>query len=265
MRLLLALVLAAHLRSETLRLGYIQREQLTAWLQQSEAKNVDRLEKIRALFTAAGCSAYTQPIQGQKLPNLICEIPGPEDSVIVVGAHYDKVNEGDGLIDNWTGTALLPALYASLKQGDPRKHKILLVAFGEEEKGLIGSKYFVSQIKKHDRPHYRAMVNIDSLGLGAPNVWGGRSDPTLFEYAGHIANALSITVGNVALDQVGLSDSFPFKARKIPAIDFHSITEPTWKILHTKNDNRDALQADDYWNSYRLIATYLAYLDEKLP
>lgn len=272
MRFLLATLLAAQtIEAERVHVAYVDRNQLTESIGQVEAKNATRLERIRELFSKAGCLATDQPVKGEKLPNLICEISGPEDSVIVVGAHYDKVSEGQGVIDNWSGAAMLPALYSALKtdpaasDAEPRKHKIIFVAFTEEEKGLIGSRHFVSQIRKQDRPRYRAMVNLDSLGLGPPNVWAGRSDPKLMEYAGHIANALKIQVGSVGLDQVGLSDSFPFKEKKIPSIDFHSITQTTWPILHTKEDTGGALKADDYWNSYRLIATYLAYLDQKLP
>lgn len=269
MRLLLTLILTAHLSAETLRVAYIDRNQLTVWIAQSEAKNATRLERVREMFSSEGCTPREQPVRGEKLPNLICEIEGPEDSVIVVGAHYDKVNDSQGVIDNWSGAAMLPALYSALKPDpnttEPRKHKIIFIAFAEEEKGLIGSRHFVSQIKKQDRPHYRAMVNLDSLGLGPPNIWGDRGDPQLKKFVGDIAQALQITVGNVGLDQVGLSDSFPFKEKKIPTIDFHSITQPTWPILHTKDDNAKALKTDDYWNSYRLIATYLAYLDQKLP
>ncbi|PYX03200.1 MAG: Zn-dependent exopeptidase M28, partial [Acidobacteria bacterium] len=36
-----------------------------------------------------------------KLPNVICVLPGSSDKVIIVGAHFDRVSEGDGVVDNW--------------------------------------------------------------------------------------------------------------------------------------------------------------------
>ena len=244
----------------------IDRELLTSWVKQSESQNAARLERVRQLFTSVGCAPRDQPVKHSKLPNLICEIPGPDDAVIVVGAHYDKVPNSEGVIDNWTGAALLPALYQALKPNPtaPRQHKILFVAFAEEEKGLVGSSYFASQIKSKERANYQAMVNIDSIGLGPLSIWASKANPRLMELLGHVANATKTPVGAVNLDQIGLSDSGSFAAKKIPVIDFHSITEATWPLLHTVKDNPDALKLDDYWRSYQFIALYIAYLDQTL-
>jgi Zn-dependent M28 family amino/carboxypeptidase len=265
MRILLALV-ALTLPAEPLKFTLLDRERLAGWITQSGKDNLGRLNRVQQLFDEAGCETREQPVKGQKLPNLICEIPGPDDAILVIGAHYDKVDDSDGVIDNWTGATILPALYHALKprDGTDRKHKILFVAFAEEEKGLFGSKFFTSQIKKTDRPHYQAMVNIDSLGLGPAKIWSGHNDQRLIELLGHVAASTNTQIGAINLDKVGLSDSFPFTEKKIPAIDFHSISQETWPILHTRRDNSAAFHMDDYWNSYRLIATYLAYLDQKL-
>ena len=244
----------------------IERDLLISWVKQSESQNAARLERVRQLFSLVGCVTREQPVKHSKLPNLICEIPGPDDAVIVVGAHYDKVTDSEGVIDNWTGTALLPALYQALKPNSTytRQHKILFIAFAEEEKGLVGSHHFASQIKSKERTHYQAMVNLDSIGLGPISVWPSKANPRLMELLGQVANATKIPVGAVNLDQVGLSDSASFAAKKIPVIDFHSITQATWPLLHTVKDNPAALKLDDYWTSYQLIAQYIAYLDQKL-
>jgi len=41
----------------------------------------------------------------------------------------------------------------------------------------------------------------------------------------------------------------------------HSITQQTLSILHSPNDNIGKIHFSDYYDSYRLIAAYLAYLD----
>ena len=249
-----------------LHTAVIERELLTSWVKQPESQNAARLERVRQLFNSVGCVTHEQPVKRSKLPNLICEIPGPDDAVIVVGAHYDKVADSEGVIDNWTGAALLPALYQALKPNSSatRQHKILFVAFAEEEKGLVGSKHFASQIKAKERARYQAMVNIDSIGLGPVKVWPSKSNPRLLELLHHVAHAAKTTVGAVNLDKVGLSDSGPFADRKIPVIDIHSITQATWPVLHTPKDNASALNLDEYWNTYQLIALYIAYLDQEL-
>jgi hypothetical protein len=44
----------------------------------------------------------------------------------------------------------------------------------------------------------------------------------------------------------------------------HSITQETLAVLHTANDDWKSVKLDDYYNSYRLTAAYLAYIDLKL-
>lgn len=255
--LLLFISLAAHAQN------LLPKEQLKTWVSQAEKKNPERLEKLRALFLEAGCASREQKVRGSKLPNLICEIPGPDDAIIVVGAHYDKVTNSDGVIDNWTGSALLPALYHVLKSM-PHQHKILFIGFAEEEKGLVGSQDYVRLIPKADRSKYRAMVNIDSIGASPLKTWPRRAHPRLLSLLDRLPLAIPVQVGLVNLDQVGMGDSFPFHDKKIPSIDFHSLDNATWPLLHSPRDNAEALHFEDYWTSYRVIATYVAFLDQQL-
>jgi hypothetical protein len=44
----------------------------------------------------------------------------------------------------------------------------------------------------------------------------------------------------------------------------HSLTPQTLHILHSADDNMKALQMDDYYDTYRLLALYLALLDVTL-
>lgn len=76
---------------------------------------------------------------------------------------------------------------------------------------------------------------------------------------------MPVTAVNV--EQVGTTDSEQFAARKIPSITIHSLTQQTWDagILHSKKDKLSAVRLDDYCQTYRLLATYLALLDTALP
>ena len=42
------------------------------------------------------------------------------------------------------------------------------------------------------------------------------------------------------------------------------MTDQTWSILHSPSDKMSAIKMNDYYDSYRLIAEYLAYLDDTL-
>ena len=66
------------------------------------------------------------------------------------------------------------------------------------------------------------------------------------------------------MERVGTTDSESFAHYQIPRITIHSITQETWPLLHTSRDNIKAIHTDFYYDSYRLIAAYLAVLDSEL-
>jgi hypothetical protein len=82
-----------------------------------------------------------------------------------------------------------------------------------------------------------------------------------------MAKQLSLPLGGVNVEKVGTTDSEQFAWYKIPSITIHSLTQETWNahILHTSKDRFKAMRLDDYYQSYRLIAAYLTYLDQILP
>jgi len=267
MKTVLLISLALTACAQELELKYLPPEQLKEWVLEAPAKNADRMEKLRSHFRSVGCEPIEQKVKGSKLPNLLCEIPGPEDAIIVIGAHYDKVAQSQGVIDNWTGATILPAIYQAIKPPADaiRTHKVIFAAFAAEEEGLVGSRSYVGKMPKGDREHYQAMINIDSVGASPVKIWGGgRNDPRLTQLLEIVAQQMKMKIGNVNLDKVGMGDSFPFREKQIRSIDFHSLDADTWKLLHTPNDNAKALKFDDYWETYRLLGAYVAYLDRNL-
>ena len=81
--------------------------------------------------------------------NILGLIPGTRvpDRYIVISAHYDHVGTRDGLIyngadDNASGVATMLEIATRLK-AQPPEHRVIIVAFDGEERGLIGAKHFV--------------------------------------------------------------------------------------------------------------------------
>lgn len=221
---------------------------------------------LKGLFRSAGCKDHLseQPVKGLKQPNLICVLPGDSDAIILVGAHYDHVNAGDGVIDNWTGASLLPSLYQVLS--DEKRHfTFVFAAFAGEEKGLVGSRFYVKNVPSDQLKKIRAMICMDTLGLGPTQVWVSRSDKKLVGAFAAIAHAMNLPVTRVDVDGIGYSDEESFAAKKIPVIVIHSITTyESLRILHSQRDNYKALKFDDYYASYRLLSGYLTYIDQEL-
>ncbi len=93
---------------------------------------------------------------------------------------------------------------------------------------------------------------------------GGYADKNLLQQLYKIADALHLPIVGVNVERVGSTDSESFREKKIPSIALHSVTSETLKILHSPQDTIEAVKLDEYYQSYRLIAAYLAFLDQAL-
>jgi putative aminopeptidase FrvX len=260
---------ATFIQAQTVRSRPVPQQVIESRLQRYAGDDAQRGETLKQMFVDAGCTGEQlteQTVKGSKFPNIICTLPGTGDRVIVVGAHFDHVSSGDGVVDNWSGASLLPSLYEAIKV-DPRKHIFIFIGFTDEERGEVGSRYYVKEMTKEQVAATDAMVNMDTLGLAPTEVWATHSDKRLTNLLYNLADQLKMPAAAVNVEQVGTTDSEQFAARKISSITIHSLTQQTWDagILHSKKDKLSAMKLDDYYQTYRLIATYLALLDNVLP
>jgi Zn-dependent M28 family amino/carboxypeptidase len=252
--------------AEELRYKLVSRDVVETRLRKYEGDDQQREATIKHLFSEAGCADKNlseQPVKGSKLSNIICVLPGNSDRVVVVGAHFDHVSAGDGVVDNWSGAALLPSLYEAAKV-DPRKHTYIFIGFCDEEKGEVGSHFYARQMTREQIARTDAMVNMDTLGLGPAEVWTSHSDKALTGALVYIGKELNIPVIGQDVEQVGSTDSVQFSERKIASITIHSLTQETWNagILHTSKDRISAIRFDDYYQTYKLLAAYVVFLDQ---
>ena len=243
------------------------REVVEGRLKSFSTKNSEREALIRKWFAESGCkdaNLSEQALDRKLPPNVICVLPGETRQVIVVGAHTDHVDSvGDGVVDNWTGAVLLPALLFSLR-AQPRHHTLIFVGFSGEEEGLVGSQYYVDHLSNAQRTHIEAMVNFDSLGLGPTEVWASHADKVLLDALASVAVESRLPVTAMNVDNLGTADSESFARYQIRRITLHSVTEKTWPILHSPFDKMAAVKMNDYYDSYKLITEYLAHLDNAL-
>ncbi len=251
---------------ESVRYNPVSRQVVEQRLGQYGGDNQAREVTLKKLFAETGCDSQhlsEQPVKGSKTPNVICSLAGSSDKVIIVGAHFDKASEGDGVVDNWSGASLLPSLYEAIK-AEPRKHTYIFIGFTDEEPGEIGSHFYVHRMTKAQVAATDAMVNMDTLGLAPTEVWTSHSDERLTAALAYIASRLKIQVSGMNVEEVGSTDSEQFSERHIARITIHSLTQETWNahILHSPKDKISAIKLDDYYETYRLLGAYLSYLDQ---
>jgi len=77
-------------------------------------------------------SRQTYVVDGVDCSNIVAEVKGTSDEVVVVGAHYDTVDDSPGADDNGSGVAALLALARHFAKATP-KRTIRFIAFANEE------------------------------------------------------------------------------------------------------------------------------------
>jgi hypothetical protein len=106
---------------------------------------------------------------------------------IIIGAHLD--GQGylgfllPGALDNASGVAdVLAAAKALVQMKGKMKRSILIILFGGEECGLLGSIHY-TETPKMPLEDITLMVNLDMVGNGTGlGVWGGKSYPELLKH-----------------------------------------------------------------------------------
>ncbi len=82
------------------------------------------------------------------LYNVIAEIPGETDELIIIGGHLDSWDGALGTQDNGTGTCTTleaARLLGSLTEGKKPKRTIRFMLWSGEEQGLLGSRAYIRQ------------------------------------------------------------------------------------------------------------------------
>lgn len=175
---------------------------------------------------------------------------------IVIGAHYDHLGLGkqgssldslpqgkihNGADDNASGVAgLLEMAHYFSKNAVKEPYNFLFIAFGAEELGLQGSRYFLNNptipIAK-----LNFMVCMDMIGRYNPDrgvgIGGfGTSDawPTVFKGVKSSIKFFTDRAGN------GGSDNAAFYARQIPVLFFHTGGHPDY---HKPTDDPEKIDA----------------------
>ncbi len=250
---------------QQLRFSLVPRAGVEERLGQYQGSNVEREATLKKLFADAGCGEqiFEQPVRFHP-PNLICVLPGNSDRFIIVGGHFDRVSLGDGVADNWSGASLLPSLYEAIRI-EPRQHTYVFVAFTDEEMGLIGSRFYARKMTDEQVSATDAMINLDTLGLDSTHVWVSHSNKDLVRGLGYIGQLINSPLTGVDFEQVGSTDSESFSRRKIRSLTVHSLNQKVEDegILHSPKDNLSAIHLDEYYETYRLLAAYLVYLDHR--
>lgn len=175
-----------------------------------------------------------------------------KDEYIVIGAHYDHLGMGgqgsssrrrdtsavhNGADDNASGVSAMLELAGKLKANQSAlRRSIILVAFGAEEMGLLGSKHFVNN-PPVDLSRIVAMVNLDMVGRldTAKGIQVGGAGTSLeADSLIRMANKQANFKLAVSREGSGPSDHSSFYGKNIPVF---FITTGAHADYHTPDDD----------------------------
>ena len=187
---------------------------------------------------------------------------------VVIGAHYDHLGMGGtnsgsrqpntkaihpGADDNASGVAALLELAEYLQfYKDSLEKNFLFVAFGAEEMGLLGSKYFVSHLPVAKKD-IALMLNLDMLGRMKADSSLQIGGVGTFDYAQQLLekhNTDSLKLG-ISKEGYGPSDHAAFYSASIPVLFFSTGAHLDY---HTAADTAGALNYQRLAMATRYIA-----------
>ena len=179
------------------------------------------------------CIVVEQTIEKVSSHNLICDITGENEDMIVCTAHYDSVPHSKGAYDNATGSVCLYGLAKELKD-KKLAHNLRLIWCGSEERGLLGSKAYVAA-HQEEMENIKLCVNVDMVG----SIMGRRiavctSDMSLVHYMDYFGKIKGFPIE--VSQGVYSSDSTPFADNGVPAVSFARITSPGTGEIHSRYD-----------------------------
>jgi hypothetical protein len=181
--------------------------------------------------------------------------PALKDEVILVGAHYDHVGYGNsensngptgyihnGADDNASGTAALIECIEAITQLDPHpKRTILFALWDAEEKGLLGSQYWIEN-PSIAKARVKLAFNMDMVGRlrkDRVEVYGTRTARGLRRLisAHNKPGARLDFTWEMSED----SDHYTFFRAGIPSVMLHTGLHDEY---HTPRDDAELLNVD---------------------
>jgi dipeptidyl aminopeptidase/acylaminoacyl peptidase len=202
--------------------------------------------------------------------NTVGEIRGSDkpDEAVIVGAHLDSWDLGQGATDNGTGSVtVLEAARALVKSGVKPRRTIRFVLFTGEEQGLLGSRAYV-QKHKDEMPRISAAI-VHDTGTGKVVGVDARHRPILQPLlAKELVSLKDVGVTTFDTAFIGGSDHASFDRAGPPGLMFRQEVAGYRLNHHSQADTLDrALEPDLLQGAQAMAVTALriANLDELLP
>jgi Zn-dependent M28 family amino/carboxypeptidase len=190
---------------------------------------------------------------------------GPDTAeAVLLTAHYDAHDVGEGALDNGCGVATLLGAVRGLAGADAEPGcRVEVAATGSEELGLLGAEALADRL---DTDRLRAVVNFDGVGRFRDLRAGVHASDALGTVARAVATETDHPVA-VDADPHPWSDHWPFLRAGVPSLQLHSArpgSEGPWErgYTHTRADTRDKADPRTLRTHAVLAAVLVEHLSE---
>ncbi|MDP1535435.1 MAG: M20/M25/M40 family metallo-hydrolase, partial [Rubrivivax sp.] len=214
------------------------------------AVSVPDAERIAALHGAGTLLRLRLQLQAQSgveavTHNVIGEVPGTDlaDEVVLISAHLDSWDLGQGAQDDGAGVAIVSAAAALLQRAGVRPRRtVRVVLFGNEENGFDGARAY------GDR--YGSVVHqlVSESDFGAGLVWQlrGRVQPAALPLVEAMAGVLAPLgvawpAEGANLGSPGPDAALLMRRHRWPAVQLSQDGTNYFDVHHTANDTLDRI------------------------
>jgi Zn-dependent M28 family amino/carboxypeptidase len=171
-------------------------------------------------------------------------VVGPDtDEEVLLTAHVDAHDVGEGANDNGVGTVLVSEVGRLLTRIESDlETKVRCLVFGAEEVGLYGAYHWVDA---HDNDTVKAVVNIDGAGYSRNLDVYTHGFDAIGDAFREVSDELSVPI-RVQSNIRPHSDHWPFVQEGIPGAQARSTAEESGRGWgHTHGDTLDKLDVRD--------------------
>ncbi|NIJ55578.1 M28 family peptidase [Dyadobacter arcticus] len=197
-----------------------------------------------------------------KARNVIATLKGKSDEKVIIGGHLDSWDLATGAIDNGIGSFAVMDIARTFKALKVKPEKtVQFVLFMGEEQGLLGSKHFVSELKKSgaiDKVSY--MMNLDMTNdPKGINAFGRDEMNDFFTSVGTAIHHVDATYKNETVNRAGLhSDHQPFMLEGVPIAGLSGNLAPgVLQCYHADCDNFSLVNKEQLESTVRIATMYL--------
>lgn len=192
--------------------------------------------------------------------NVIGSISGLKKKSIIISAHYDHLGMMGkaifpGANDNASGVAMLLSLANYFSDKSP-KYNLVFIAFGAEEAGILGSKYYVEN-PLFPLDDIKFVLNLDIMGTGDEGITvvNGLLHKKQFKQLTSINKKQEYLSKIKIRGRAANSDHYWFSQLGIPS--FFIYTMGGIKAYHDVYDRSETLPMSEFNDLFHLLIDFI--------